>query len=733
MASRFATADDLSPALALSCALLLGAYALVLLFELRQRRGAAGAVILSGLLAMVTLGLLLLRPVRVTAEVSLVGARVVVLVDRSRRLLLPDRDTTRDARARQAARAVSRGLSGARITLLGFGEAAPTPFSPDDAAVPSAEDSDLSMALGVLARGSGERPDAVVVVSDGRLTRPGPDAETAELKRLASELRVPIHTVNVASETPPDAAIRRIRASGSAVAHQPLALRLEIQCSGGLRCGDVPVTVRELRRNAEAAVLASGVAKLEGKTQATLELSITIDRAGSRVVEIGIQSPKGDRIPDNDRRILTFNVARQRIRILHVAGRPTYDVRSLRMWLKSDESVDLVAFFILRTNSDDPLTPDESELALIPFPVDELFTEHLPSFDAVILQDIDAVEYRLSQHLPALERYVRSGGGLVMVGGPSAFAGGGYAGSPLERVLPVEIGDAKHPFDLAGFVPRYTEAGRAAPVLQPLRELVSEDLPMLVGSNTVGRARDGAIVLWEHPDRRSGDAPMPLLALGDAGDGRTIALAVDGTHELAFSRFAERTAGRAYGALWDGLIGWLMRQPRYEAARIEALGPCVAGERARVRLTRLPFAEGDANIEVRRLGTRQSAPVLTRREAVPSSGVLDLDLGKLQPGGYVAQVRMGAAPPTRFDFACERGGQAWADTRPDPEGLARIAEAAGGESVSAADAARLPLPPPTEIAAERHVSPLVPPWLWALLSATALGWHWIERRRAGLV
>ena len=55
------------------------------------------------------------------------------------------------------------------------------------------------------------------------------------------------------------------------------------------------------------------------------------------------------------------------------------------------------------------------------------------------MQDIDAVTYKLARHLPALENYVRSGGGLIMVGGPSAFAGGGYAHSPLERVLPVEL------------------------------------------------------------------------------------------------------------------------------------------------------------------------------------------------------------------------------------------------------------------------------------------------------
>ncbi|MBC7052258.1 hypothetical protein G6O46_24935, partial [Salmonella enterica subsp. enterica serovar Enteritidis] len=88
-------------------------------------------------------------------------------------------------------------------------------------------------------------------------------------------------------------------------------------------------------------------------------------------------------------------------------------------WLKSDASVDVVAFFILRTQSDTPNARQE-DLSLIPFPVDELFTEHLPSFDAVVLQDFDAQPYGLERHLPQLARYVRAGGGLIMVGGQNS-------------------------------------------------------------------------------------------------------------------------------------------------------------------------------------------------------------------------------------------------------------------------------------------------------------------------
>ena len=224
---------------------------------------------------------------------------------------------------------------------------------------------------------------------------------------------------------------------------------------------------------------------------------------------------------------------------------------------------------------------------------------------------------------------------------------------------------------------------------------------------------------------------MPVLALGDAGDGRAISLAVDGTHQLAFSEFAERTAGRAYGALWDGLLGWLMRDPRYEAARIELVGPCVAGQSARLRLNCLPGTQGDVALEVEPLrgGTRDK---ITRTAKVPASGSVEIEAGPLAVGGYTARARVGQAPATRFDFACERGGSAWSDSRPDPERLARIARVSGGKYVDAERVADLPMPPPTEVAAQREVSPLMPPWVWALAAAGALGWHWIARRRAGL-
>ena len=186
-------------------------------------------------------------------------------------------------------------------------------------------------------------------------------------------------------------------AAGAAVAHVPLPLRIEIGCAGKLACDELTVTARELREDGPPALLASGIAHLkDGK--GTIDLTVTLERAGARILEVSIQAPKGDAAPRDDLRFVTIDVSRDRVRLLHVAGAPTYDVRALRTWLKSDASIDVVAFFILRPPTDD-VGASQDDLALIPFPVDELFSVHLPSFDAVVLQDFNAEVYGLTRHL----------------------------------------------------------------------------------------------------------------------------------------------------------------------------------------------------------------------------------------------------------------------------------------------------------------------------------------------
>ncbi|MDX2054365.1 MAG: glutamine amidotransferase [Polyangiaceae bacterium] len=729
--STWSFSEDFSP-FWVGCVFAVAALALLLVWlDAAHTERRRALVLLSGGVATVALVFAILRPVSVVQRSNNVGSKVLVLVDGSVRLRIPSEGSTRRARALGVAKALAGTFKEARLTLLEFSDGALKPLAKgdDESGVGVGVESDLTAALAEVGNGAEEKPQAIIVVSDGQFSHPGKEDDLARITQLAGG--VPIHTVSLAEKDPPDVAIRAVRAAGAAVAHQPLALTIEVSCTGGAQCHEIPVEVRELRYGVPKALLASGKAQVNDGA-GKIELQITLDRAGTRVVEVAIAAPDGDSIPENNSRVIAFTVTRDRIRLLHVAGRPTYDVRSLRMWLKSDESVDLIAFFILRGNEDDTRTTSDSELALIPFPVEELFTEHLPSFDAVVIQDLDAVAYKLARHLPALARYVESGGGLIMVGGPTSFSGGRYAGTELERVLPIKLSSSEKPFDLEQFVPAYTDSGRAAPVLRGLRDLLGEKLPEMPGTNILGVPRDNSLVLWEHPRLKAGDRSMPVLALGEAGDGRSIALGVDGTHLLAMSELGADVEGRGFGALWDGLLGWLMRDPRFEAARTEVVGECLEGQKTTLVLTRLPTMKGDISLTLERLGATEKE-LVTRRIVNPPPGPLKIEFADLKAGGYIAKATIGSAPPTRYDFACERGGQAWSDTRVDPERLAKIARATGGKSVVAEDVGKLPVPKPAQIASERRVEPLFPAWGWSLAAAVALGVHWLVRRQGGLV
>src|SRR5947209_632719 len=127
----------------------------------------------------------------------------------------------------------------------------------------------------------------------------------------SKELHVPIHTIATTNASPPDASVRRVSAAGAAVAHVPLPLKVEVGCAGGLSCDELTVTARELREDGPPALLATRLSHLkDGK--GTVDLDVTLDRAGARILEIAITPPSGDTIPENDRRLLTFNVARER-------------------------------------------------------------------------------------------------------------------------------------------------------------------------------------------------------------------------------------------------------------------------------------------------------------------------------------------------------------------------------------------------------------------------------------
>jgi hypothetical protein len=313
---------------------------------------------------------------------------------------------------------------------------------------------------------------------------------------------------------------------------------------------------------------------------------------------------------------------------------------------------------------------------------------------------------------------------------------GSYAATPLADVLPLDMRGVRRDeaVDHASFSPRLTLAGRRAPVLQPLRALIGDDFPDMPGSNVVAGARPGASVLLEHPNRqlKAGGA-MPVLALGEYKSGRSIALTVDGSHRLLFSRFAAGAAGRAHGAFFDGLLGWLMRDPRFEPLALSVEGDCFAGVPARLRIRSVFGGARDLmELQIQPLAGNRSA---MRHEVVVPTGTdtTVVEIGPLAAGGYTATLRRTKLTiPAQLDFACEMGGDEWADPRPDAARLAAIARHTGGVATGPEGIDRLVVPEADDVIAQRRVHPILPAWAWSLFAAVFLGVHWWSRRHAGL-
>ena len=129
------------------------------------------------------------------------------------------------------------------------------------------------------------------------------------------------------------------------------------------------------------------------------------------LVEIEVEAGPNEISTVNNRAAVLVNGVRDRLRVLLVSGEPHAGERAWRNILKSDPSVDLVHFTILRPPEKQDGTPIR-ELSLIAFPTRELFEVKLDEFDLIIFD-----RYRRRGVLPDLylnnvAEYVRGGGAV---------------------------------------------------------------------------------------------------------------------------------------------------------------------------------------------------------------------------------------------------------------------------------------------------------------------------------
>ena len=312
-----------------------------------------------------------------------------------------------------------------------------------------------------------------------------------------------------------------------------------------------------------------------GRTQT---YTFTLEHAGPTVVELAVDETEGELSSLNNRAAVSINGVRDRLRVLLVSGQPHSGERTWRNLLKSDPAVDLVHFTILRPPEKDDFTPLR-ELALIVFPVRELFEIKLHEFDLIVFDRYMVRDVLPPSYLRNIESYVRQGGALLMAVGPEFSGLHSLFHTPLGGVMPAE--PTGRVFE-GGFRPGLTDTGRRHPVTATL---TGGETPPRWGRwfrHIEAVPRRGVVLM-------GGEGGTPLLVLDRVEKGRVAQMLSD--HIWLWARGFE--GGGPQGELLRRLAHWLMKEPDLEE---ESLRARVAG--GRLTIERQSLVAGDAEVTV---------------------------------------------------------------------------------------------------------------------------------------
>jgi uncharacterized membrane protein len=236
------------------------------------------------------------------------------------------------------------------------------------------------------------------------------------------------------------------------------------------------------------------------------------------------------------------------------------------MWrdiLRSDASVDLVHFTILREPGKFDVAPKE-ELSLIEFPIRELFETKINNFDLIVFDRYGLIYLLPPNYFDNIHDFVKNGGGLLVAIGPESLDSYSIFDTSVGEALPAErtgeIIDEK-------YFPALSRLGQRHPVTAPLNELKS---PAKVGETSTATSFALDAAPWYRqigvtPKENAqvvmnGAGDSPLLILNRYDQGRVALLTSDQLWLWA--------RGHAQGGpdrrLLKRSLHWLMKEPDLE-------------------------------------------------------------------------------------------------------------------------------------------------------------------------
>jgi len=555
----------------------------------------------------------------------------------------------------------------------------------------------MSAVSDALAEEPSGRIAGIFLLSDGRLH---------DLERTP-DLPAPTHLLLTGKETDWDRRLIVQNAPAFAILGEPVTLTLRVEDDGA--APDDASTVIDISVDGEEPQ------QFDMPIGEDIELPITLPHGGLNVIQFTVPTEDDELTERNNTALVQINGVRDRLRVLLVSGEPHAGGRTWRNLLKSDSSVDLVHFTILRPPEKQDGVP-VTELSLIAFPTRELFLEKIEDFDLIIFD-----RYKRRGILPAIyldnvRSYVEQGGAVLVAAGPDFASADSIYRSPLADILPAE--PTARVFE-RGFQPTITELGERHPVTAGL-----------AGPETWGRWMrqievdpiGGDVVL-------SGIDDKPLLVLDRIGEGRVALIASD--HAWLWSRGFE--GGGPQLDLLRRLAHWMMKEPELEE---EALWAEPTGQTMRIIRRTLDEEIGAVTV-TRPDGTEEE---ITLEESSPGRFEAlytgpDIGLYRLAEGDQTAVVGLGPAAPREFEETIASGDALEPAVDGTNGGVRRLEDGvpgirAVGEGRPAAGRGWLGITPREAFETmDVTQTPMLPGWLVLLLSAGLILGAWLREGR----
>lgn len=403
---------------------------------------------------------------------------------------------------------------------------------------------------------------------------------------------------------------------------------------------------------------------VDGEARETLKLTTNVDHefklklehAGPTFIEIDVGVAEGELSAVNNRAVVSVNGVRDRLRVLLVSGQPHAGERTWRNLLKSDPSVDLVHFTILRPPEKNDFTP-LNEISLIAFPVRELFEEKIDEFDLIVFDRYVVRDVLPPMYFRNIAKYVRGGGAVLLSVGPEYSGLRSLARTPLADILP---GQPTGQIFEQRFKPRISDLGHRHPVTSALPGAVvpgRNDLEPSWGAwfRQIGVSATVAPTLME------GVNGQPLLMMERVDEGRVALIASD--HLWLWARGFEN--GGPQAELMRRIAHWLMKEPE-----LDEEGLFASVENGELRIERRSLAAGPAEVSIESPSGVKSSLTLTPEAAGKATARIAVDeigLYRISNDTHIALAPAGALNPLEL-----------ADLRATDGPAKQIADAANG-------------------------------------------------------